>query len=439
MAFEGISEKLQNVFRKLTGRGKLSEADVKAAMREIKLALLEADVNYKVVKDFVKTLTEKAVGQEVLKSLTPGQQIIKIVNAEMVELLGGRHSDIAYSPNPPTVLMMCGLQGAGKTTMCGKLALRMKKQGKSVMLAACDIYRPAAIKQLEVVAGKADALFFEMGQSDPVKIAKEALAEAEKKLIDVVILDTAGRLHIDDEMMEELKRVKAAMNPTETLLVVDSMTGQDAVNAAQKFNDEIGIDGVILTKLDGDTRGGAALSVRHVTGKPVKYAGIGEKLEDLEPFHPERMASRILGMGDILTLIEKAESSFELEKAQKLQKKITSNDLTLEDFLEQMEQLKNMGPLSDVMGMLPSGNKLAGAQVDEKQLARTEAIVKSMTKEERRNPQIINGSRRKRIAAGSGTRIQDVNRLLNQFEQMKKMLKQFTGRRNKKMGFKFPF
>ena len=438
MAFEGISEKFQNIFKKLTGRGKLSEADVKAAMREVKLVLLEADVNFKVVKDFINTLTEKAVGQEVLQSLTPGQQVIKIVNEQLTELLGGKNHDIKFSPNPPTIIMMCGLQGSGKTTMCGKLAKRLIKQGKSVMLVACDIYRPAAIEQLKIVAQKAEASFFEMGDKAPEKIAKAALDEAEKKLINVVILDTAGRLHIDDELMDELSTIKRKIKPHETLMIVDAMTGQDAVNAAGEFNERIGIDGVVLTKLDGDARGGAAISVTHVTGKPIKFAGIGEKLNDLEPFFPDRMASRILGMGDMLTLIEKAQSTFETEKALKLEKKIKSNDLTLEDFLDQMEQLKNMGPLQDMLSMLPGGAKISAADIDEKQLKRTEAIVKSMTIKERRNPAIINGSRRKRIATGSGTKIQDVNRLLNQFEQMKKMLKSFGNKRGK-MGFKMPF
>jgi signal recognition particle subunit SRP54 len=438
MAFEGLADKLQNVFKKLTGRGMLNEQDVKAAMREVKLALLEADVNFKVVKDFINAVTEKAVGQDVLKSLTPGQQVVKIVNDEMTELLGGKHKGISFSQNIPTVIMMCGLQGAGKTTMCGKLALSLKKQGKTCLLTACDIYRPAAIKQLQIVAGNAGAPFFEMGQAKPAAIAKAAIKEAEKKLYDVVILDTAGRLHIDDEMMEELIQVKKAVSPHETLLVVDAMTGQDAVNAATAFNERIGLDGIILTKLDGDTRGGAALSVKAVTGKPVKFAGIGEKLSDIEPFHPERMASRILGMGDVLTLIEKAEGAFEAEKAAKLEKKLRTEQLTLEDFLEQMEQLKNMGSIGDILSMLPGGAKLSGMDLDEKQMARTEAIVKSMTREERLNPDIINGSRRKRIAAGSGTKIQDVNRLLNQFEQMKKMLKQFSGKHGKRGMFNLP-
>lgn len=438
MAFEGLAEKLQNVFKKLTGRGKLNEQDVKAAMREVKLALLEADVNFKVVKDFINTLTEKAVGEEILKSLTPGQHVIKIVNEQMTELLGGKHKGIQFAQDPPTVIMMCGLQGAGKTTMCGKLALNLKKQGKTCMLAACDIYRPAAIKQLQIVAQNAGVPFFEMGQAKPTVIAREAIKEAGKKLIDVVLLDTAGRLHIDEDMMAELEQVKKEAKPHETLLVVDSMTGQDAVNAASAFNDRIGVDGIILTKLDGDTRGGAALSVKAVTGKPVKYAGIGEKLTDIEPFHPDRMASRILGMGDVLTLIEKAEGAFEADKAAKLEKKLRTEQFTLEDFLEQMEQIKNMGSLGDILSMLPGGSKLSGLDVDEKQMARTEAIIKSMTRQERIDPDIMNGSRRKRIAAGSGTKIQDVNRLLNQFEQMKKMIKQFSGKHGRRGMFNLP-
>lgn len=438
MAFEGLAEKLQNIFKKLTGRGKLNEQDVKAAMREVKLVLLEADVNFKVVKDFINAVTEKAVGEEILKSLTPGQHVIKIVNEQMTELLGGKHKGIQFAQDPPTVVMMCGLQGAGKTTMCGKLAMSLKKQGKTCMLAACDIYRPAAIKQLQIVAQNAGVPFFEMGQVKPTVIAREAIKEAGKKLIDVVLLDTAGRLHIDEDMMAELEQVKKEARPNETLLVVDSMTGQDAVNAASTFNDRIGIDGIILTKLDGDTRGGAALSVKAVTGKPVKFAGIGEKLSDIEAFHPDRMASRILGMGDVLTLIEKAEGAFEAEKAAKLEKKLRTEQFTLEDFLEQMEQIKNMGSLGDILSMLPGGSKLSGLDVDEKQMAHTEAIIKSMTRQERIDPGIINGSRRKRIAAGSGTKIQDVNRLLNQFEQMKKMIKQFSGKHGRRGMFNLP-
>ena len=438
MAFEGLSEKLQHVFSKLTNRGKLTELDIKTAMREVKLVLLEADVNFKVVKSFIAGITQRAVGEDVLNSLTPGQQVIKIVRDELVGLLGEKHAEVRFASEPPTIVMMCGLQGAGKTTMCGKLAKMWGKSGKSVMLAALDIYRPAAIQQLQIVAEKAGADFFEKGQQDPVKTAKQAVAEAQKKMIDILILDTAGRLHIDEEMMDEVKRVDAAVKPHEKLLVVDAMTGQDAVNAASAFNESLELDGVVLTKLDGDTRGGAAISVKAVTGKPIKFAGVGEKLEDVEVFHPDRMASRILGMGDVLTLIEKAEQSFEADKAAELEKKLRKAEFTLEDFLEQMEQIKNMGDLGDMLAMMPGGSKLAGAQLDEKQMARTEAIIKSMTPEERRRPTIIGGSRRKRIANGSGTKVQDVNRLLTQFEQMKKMMKSMTKRGRAGM-MKMPF
>lgn len=428
MAFEGLSEKLQHVFSKLTNRGKLTEVEVKAAMREVKLVLLEADVNFKVVKSFIQNVTDKAVGEEVLKSLTPGQQVIKIVRDEMVSTLGEKHVGVNFVPNPPTIVMMCGLQGSGKTTMCGKLAKMWVKTGKSVMLAALDIYRPAAIKQLEIVAGNAGAMFFERGQQDPVTTAKQAFAEAQKKLVDILILDTAGRLHIDSDMMEELKRVDKAIKPHEKLLVVDAMTGQDAVNAASAFNESLELDGIVLTKLDGDTRGGAAISVKAVTGKPIKFAGIGEKLEDIEAFHPDRMAGRILGMGDVLTLIEKAEQNFDADKAAALEKKLRKAEFTLEDFLEQMGQIKNMGNLGDMLSMLPGGSKLSGMQLDEKQMGRTEAIIKSMTPQERRNPSIIGGSRKKRIARGSGTQVQDINRLLSQFEQMTKLMKSMSKR-----------
>lgn len=433
MAFEGLAEKLQHVFSKLTNRGKLTEVDVKAAMREVKLVLLEADVNFKVVKSFIKSVTERAVGEEVLKSLTPGQQVIKIVRDEMISILGEKHESVNFASQPPTVIMMCGLQGAGKTTMCGKLAKMWIKDGKSVMLAALDIYRPAAIKQLEIVAGNAGADFFEKGQQDPVKTAKQALALAESKLTDILILDTAGRLHIDDELMEELGRVADAVKPHEKLLVIDAMTGQDAVNAASTFNERLTLDGVVLTKLDGDTRGGAAISVKAVTGKPIKFAGVGEKLDDVEVFHPDRMAGRILGMGDVLSLIEKAEQTFEADKAAELEKKLRKAEFTLEDFLEQMDQIKNMGDIGDMLAMLPGGSKLSGMQLDEKQMARTEAIIKSMTPDERRRPMIIGGSRKKRIAKGSGTKVQDVNRLLTQFDQMKKMMKTMTKRGRKGM------
>lgn len=439
MAFEGISEKLQNVFKKLTGRGKLSEADIKAAMREVKLVLLEADVNFTVVKDFIKTVSEKATGQEILDSLTPGQQVIKVVRDEMTTLLGGTMSSVKMAGSPPTVLMMMGLQGAGKTTFCAKLALYYKKKGKKPLLVACDIYRPAAIKQLHVVGQQAGVDVFDMGAEKPEKIYKEALKQADKAGNDLIIVDTAGRLHIDEDMMAELKILKKVANPTETLLVLDSMTGQDAVNAAGAFHENIGIDGVVLTKIDGDTRGGAAMSVRAVTGKPIKFVSAGEKLADVEPFYPDRMASRILGMGDVLTLIEKAETAFEEKKAHELQKKISRDQMTLEDLLDQMEQLSKMGDMGDILKMLPGGSKLGGLSIDEKQMAWSKAIVQSMTVEERRNPGILNGSRRKRIAAGSGTKIQDVNRLINQFEQMKKMLKQFSGKKGRRGMFNMPF
>ncbi len=439
MAFEGIADKLQNVFKKLTGRGKLSEADIRAAMREVKLVLLEADVNFTVVKGFIKTVSDKATGQEILDSLTPGQQVIKVVRDEMTELLGGTLANIKMASSPPTVIMMMGLQGAGKTTFCAKLAQYYKKKGKKPLLVACDIYRPAAIKQLHVVGQQAGVDVFDMGTEKPEKIYKEALKQADKAGNDLIIVDTAGRLHIDEEMMGELKALKKAANPTETLLVLDAMTGQDAVTAAGAFHEGVGIDGVILTKIDGDTRGGAAMSVRAVTGKPIKFVGTGEKIGDIEPFYPDRMASRILGMGDVLTLIEKAETAFEEKKTLELQKRISRDQMTLEDFLDQMDQLRKMGDMGDILKMLPGGSKLSGLSIDEKQLARTEAIVKSMTLQERRNPGVINGSRRKRIAAGSGTKIQDVNRLLSQFEQMKKMLKSFSGKKGKRGMFNMPF
>lgn len=439
MAFEGLADKLQNVFRKLTGKGKLSEADIKVAMREVKLALLEADVNFLVVKKFIKSVSEKAVGQTVLESLTPGQEVIRIVRDEMTQLLGGTLSDIKIASNPPTVILMAGLQGAGKTTMCGKLGKYFLKKGKTPMLVACDIYRPAAIQQLKIVGEQAGVPVFEMGQEKPYKIYQAALKEARKNGNDMLILDTAGRLHIDEEMMAELKRLRDEAQPTETLLVIDAMTGQDAVNAAKAFNEEVELTGVILTKVDGDTRGGAALSVREVTGKPIKFVGVGEKLTDIELFHPDRMTSRILGMGDMLSLIEKAEKNFDEKKALEMQQKMRSDQLNLNDFLEQMQQMKSMGSMQDILAMLPGGNKLAGMSVDEKQMARTEAIIQSMTMKERENPGIINGSRRKRIAKGSGVSVQDVNRLLNQFEQMKKMLKQFTGKRGKRRMMGLPF
>ncbi len=434
MAFEGLADKLQNVFKKLTGKGKLSENDIKEAMREVKLALLEADVNFLVVKKFVKAVSEKAVGKEVLESLTPGQQVIRIVRDEMTSLLGGKLSEIKIASKPPTIILMAGLQGAGKTTMCGKLGKYFSKNGKSPLLVACDIYRPAAIQQLKVVGEQAGVPVFELGQERPNKIFREALKQAQRNGNDMMILDTAGRLHIDPEMMGELKKLKEEAKPTETLLVIDAMTGQDAVNAAKAFNEEVELTGVILTKVDGDTRGGAALSVKDVTGKPIKFVGVGEKLTDIEPFHPDRMTSRILGMGDVLSLIEKAESAFDEKKALEMQKKMRSDQMDLNDFLEQMQQMKNMGSMQDILAMMPGGAKLGNLNIDEKQLGHTEAIIRSMTMKERENPGIINGSRRKRIAKGSGVTVQDVNRLLNQFEQMKKMLKQFGGKKGKKRG-----
>ena len=400
MAFEGLADKLQHIFSKITNRGKLTELEVKAALKEVKLVLLEADVNFKVVKELINRISERAVGQEVLTSLTPGQQVVKIVRDELIATLGEKPESVQFASNPPTIVMMCGLQGAGKTTMCGKLAAMWKKSGRSVMLVALDIYRPAAIQQLSIVAEKAGALFFEKGQQDPVKTAKQAVAEAEKKLVDVLILDTAGRLHIDEAMMDEVKRIADAVKPHEKLLVVDAMTGQDAVNAASVFNEKLELDGVVLSKLDGDARGGAAISVRAVTGKPIKFAGIGEKLTDVEVFHPDRMASRILGMGDVLSLIEKAEQNFEADKAAALEKKLRKAEFTLEDFLDQMGELKKMGDLGDMLSMLPGGNKLSGMQLDEKQMAHTEAIIKSMTPEERRRPQVIGGSRKKTHCSG---------------------------------------
>ena len=444
MAFEGLAEKLQNTLKKLRGAGKLNEKDVRDAMREVKMALLEADVSFKVVKEFITKVTERAVGQEVLDSLTPGQQVIKIVNEQMTELMGSTNSKIIFSSKPPTILMMVGLQGAGKTTTCGKLGLILKKQGKNPLLVAGDVYRPAAIKQLQVVGGQVGIEVFAMGDKvSPVDISKAAVAHALKNGNDVVIIDTAGRLHINEELMDELADIKENTKPTEILLVVDSMTGQDAVNVAESFNEKLGIDGVILTKLDGDTRGGAALSVKAITGKPIKFAGMGEKLNDLEPFHPDRMASRILGMGDVLSLIEKAQSAFDEQKAIELERKIRTQQFTFDDFLDQLQQMKKMGPLSSILEMLPGMNpsKLKGMEVDDRELVKVEAIIRSMTKKERHNPDIINGSRRKRIAAGSGTSIQDVNRVMKNYEQSKKMMKQFAGMEKdmKKGKMKMPF
>ncbi len=432
MAFEGLSEKLNNVFKKLKSRGKLTESDVKEAMREVRLALLEADVSYKVVKDFVAKVTERAVGEDVLASLTPAQQVIKIVNEELCSLMGNDNARINFSSKPPTVIMMCGLQGSGKTTHSAKLAKLLKKEGHRPLLAACDIYRPAAINQLQVVGQKADVKVFEMGQISPVIIAKQALAHAKDYGHDILIIDTAGRLHIDTELMQELKDIKEITQPNEIMLVVDAMTGQDAVNVAKAFDEAVGITSVLMSKLDSDTRGGAALSVLSVTGKPIKYVGMGEKLDDFEQFHPERMASRILGMGDVLTLIEKAENVMSQKEAEKLTKKFKENTFDMDDLLDQMKQIKRMGSMKSILSMLPGvGDKIKDADIDEKQLDRIEAMITSMTRAEREKPSIINPSRKKRIAAGSGTKVEDVNRLLKQFEQMQKMMKQFTGKGSK--------
>ena len=435
MAFESLSEKLSATFKKLRSKGRLTEADIKDAMRDVRLALLEADVSYKVVKDFVARVSQRALGQNVLESLTPAQMVIKIVNEELTETMGKENAKINMASKPPTVIMLVGLQGAGKTTNGAKLAALLKKSGKRPLLVACDIYRPAAITQLETVGAQVDVPVFQMGKEDPVKIALAAMEHARKNGNDVVMLDTAGRLHIDEALMDELKNVKAAVQPHEIMLVLDAMTGQDAVNAAKAFDDALGIDSIFLTKLDGDARGGAALSVRAVTGKPIKYAGIGEKLDGIEPFHPDRMASRILGMGDILTLIEKAEQSFDEKKAQELADKLLKNRFTLTDFYEQLVQLKSMGNLSDIAGMIPGvdSKALAGASIDERALSRTEAIILSMTPAERDNPSLLNSSRKKRIAAGSGTQVVDVNRLLKQFEQMQTLTKQMSGKNMKKL------
>ena len=430
MAFEGLASKLQNIFKKLGNKGKLSEKEVKEALREVRLALLEADVNYTVVKKFVNSVTERAVGSEVLESLTPAQQVIKIVNEELTSLMGGSAAKLDYGSRKPSVFLLAGLQGAGKTTMAGKLAAYLKKhQSKDALLVACDIYRPAAIKQLQVVGEKAGVKVFERGQADPVETAKLAIEYAEKNFLDVVIIDTAGRLHIDEAMMDEIAAVKEAARPSEVLLVVDAMTGQDAVNVAKSFHEKLGLTGVILTKLDGDTRGGAALSVREVTGQPIKFSGTGEKLTDLEVFHPDRMASRILGMGDMLSLIEKAEQAFDEKKAQELTNKLRKNEFTLEDFLEQFQQVKSMGSLEELAGMIPGLNsdKLKGAQVDTKAVGHMEAIIRAMTPAERAKPELLNASRKKRVARGSGTSVQEVNRLLNQFEQTRQMMRQLTG------------
>ena len=427
--FQSLTERLSNAFKAFKNKGKLTEADVKEGMREIKLALLEADVNYKVVKDFIKICTEKAVGSEVLESLVPAQQIVKIVNEELVTLMGGENSKLVISSRPPTIIMMSGLQGAGKTTHTGKLALMYKKQGKRPLLAACDVYRPAAIKQLQVVGETVGVPVFTIENcKDPVRIAREALEHAKKHGHDMLFLDTAGRLHIDETLMGELQQIKEQLEPTEILFVVDAMTGQDAVNAAAAFNEKLDITGIILTKLDGDTRGGAALSTRQVTGKPIKFIGTGEKMDCIEPFYPDRMASRILGMGDVLSLIEKAEQALDEKKAAELEKKLREQTFTLTDYLEQFDQLRSMGPIDQLLGMMPGVDQkaLKDVKVDEKQIDRMEAIILSMTPEERDNPDIISGSRRKRIALGSGTKVEDVNRLLKQFDAMRKMMKQLT-------------
>ena len=419
-------------------KGKLTDLEIKQAMREIRIALLEADVNFQVVRDFINRVSEKASGEDILKGLNSTQQVIKIVNDELIALMGSTHSKLAVADRPPTIIMMCGLQGAGKTTMCGKLAGMLKKQNKKVMLAACDVYRPAAIKQLQVVGGKVNVPVFEEGQINPVKIAKDALDEAKRQGTDILIVDTAGRLHIDEQLMEELQKIKAEVKPDEILLVVDSMTGQDAVNVAETFNQKLDITGVIITKLDGDTRGGAALSIKAVTGKPIKFVGSGEKMEDIEPFYPDRMASRILGMGDVLTLIEKAQEAFSEEEALKLQKKMKTNSFTLQDYLNQLESVKKMGGIGKLMSMVPGlGGKVNEDDIDESKIIKTKAIILSMTPEERNNPDIIKASRRKRIAAGSGTSIQDVNQLLKQFDMSKEMMRRVS--KNGMRGMKFPF
>ena len=432
MIFEGLSDKLQGALGKLKSKGKLTEKDVKDSMREVKLALLEADVNFKVVKDFIKKVQERCVGQDVMTSLTPAQHVIKIVNEELTSLMGDVQSKVMISSKPPTIIMMVGLQGAGKTTTSGKLGNYLKKQGKKPLLVACDVYRPAAIKQLQVVGEKLDIPVFNMGDKEsPVNIAKAGLSHAIKNNHDLVIIDTAGRLHIDETLMDELKSIKSEVKPHEILLVVDSMTGQDAVNVSESFDEALGLDGVILTKLDGDTRGGAALSIRAVTQKPIKFIGMGEKLDDLEPFYPDRMASRILGMGDVLSLIEKAQDAIDMEKAKELEQKMKKQDFDFEDFLTQMEQIENMGPLDKVLGMIPGmgnlKNQLGDVDLNGKEMRRTKAIIQSMTLEERRNPQILNASRKRRIAKGSGTSVQDINRLVKQLNEMKKMMKMFMG------------
>ena len=424
MAFEGLSSRLQEITRKIRGKARITESDLKEMLREVKLALLEADVNYKIVKEFTESIREKALGQDVLKSLTPGQQVVKIVKDELVELLGGTESKVNFSPNPPTIVMLVGLQGSGKTTTAGKLANLFRKQGKKPLLVACDVYRPAAIKQLQVVGKQLNIpVFANETSKDVVHIARQAMSVAISKLNDVVILDTAGRLHIDEELMDELKRLKTNIKPHEILLVVDSMTGQDAVNVAEKFNDTVGIDGVVLTKLDGDTRGGAALSVKKVTGKPIKFAATGEKLSDIEVFHPDRMAQRILGMGDILSVIEKAEESFDQEQAEKLEKQLRKREFDLDDYLTQLRQIKKMGSFSSLLKLIPGFNQLKDVKIDDKEFVRIEAIICSMTKEEKRDIRLLNGSRRQRIAKGSGTSVQEINKFIKSFEMTQKMMK----------------
>ena len=425
MAFEGLSSRLQEITRKIRGKARITDSDLKEMLREVKLALLEADVNYKIVKDFIATIQEKALGQDVLKSLTPGQQIVKIVKDELIELLGGTESKINFTPNPPTVIMLVGLQGSGKTTTSGKLANLIRKQGKNPLLVACDVYRPAAIQQLKVVGKQLNIpVFSNENSKDVVHIAKQAMSTAISKLNDVVILDTAGRLHIDEALMDELKNLKASVKPHEILLVVDSMTGQDAVNVSEKFNEALGIDGVVLTKLDGDTRGGAALSVKKVTGRPIKFAATGEKLSDIEIFHPDRMAQRILGMGDILSVIEKAEESFDLEQAEKLEKQFRKREFDLDDYLTQIRQMKKMGSFSSLLKLIPGMNKIKDLKVDDKEFSKIEAIICSMTKAERRDARILNATRRQRIAKGSGTTVQDINKFIKSFEMTQKMMKQ---------------
>ena len=434
MAFEGLSSRLQEITRKIRGKARITESDLKEMLREVKLALLEADVNYKIVKEFITTIQEKALGQDVLKSLTPGQQVVKIVKDELVELLGGQTSQINFTPNPPTIIMLVGLQGSGKTTTAGKLANILRKQGKKPLLVACDVYRPAAIKQLQVVGAQLNIpVFANENSKDVVHIARQALSVAMSKLNDVVILDTAGRLHIDEELMQELKNLKANIKPHEILLVVDSMTGQDAVNVAQSFSDNVGIDGIILTKLDGDTRGGAALSVKKVTGKPIKFAATGEKLSDIEVFHPDRMAQRILGMGDILAVIEKAEESFDMEQAEQLEKQMKKKEWDLDDYLAQIRQVKKMGSFSSLLKLIPGFNQIKDLKVDDKEFVKIEAIICSMTKEEKRNTKLLNASRRQRIAKGSGTTVQDINKFIKSFEMTQKMMKQM---KNNKGGMK---